>query len=754
MNSRKISKLLVFGLLFNFIALINPVGSYAASVGSGNCVQTVDNAAGVLVYEDSGYCYVAFKNVGTRVWTPPSNVTNIDLLVVAGGGGGGSRHAGGGGAGGLINAQNLTINNSDLTIVVGSGGNGGAATSSAGSDGSNGNNSQVSGGGIATRTAIGGGGGAYNQATSNTGGSGGGGSGSSVSNAGNGTSGQGNNGSIGISNGSTYWVGGGGGGAGGAGTAATISPLKAASGGVGAIVSWVSTNAQSNLSIGVLNNSNVYFAGGGGGGTDRSTATGGDGGIGGGGGGATNTASANNGAVNTGGGGGASGVNGAGALVGGTGGSGVVLIRYFLTSVFEASNYTSGSTTWSNSTTGATAGTAPTGGMTKSSTGPTAVIFAGKEVSNSDRLASSIGTTASLDTVTVEMWIKLKDSGNSQNAAGSMLFSWSSSSGGYNYNIYHYDNQIGFNTFASQLYGLTSTTFNDSWKHLVFVMTDTGSWDSQKIYVDGVNQSLTCRVSVNNCTNAQTRSFNANGDFVLMDNPNASNTWNAKADLGLVRIYNRELTAANIQSLYNLTSPTYQIPIPVNTVLPLISGTKIVAETLTASTGTWNNSPTTFTYQWSKSANSGGVYSNIAGATSSTYVIASVDVDQYLKVSVMATNNGGSETATSSATTQITAASSSASISLAVGTLIFRQSKVISATPSVNGKLTFRANKIIIPGCKNLSALANVAKNCTYRPATRGRINISVTLVPTSVGYRTSVSDSETFFVYQRSTPR
>ena len=87
-------------LTSSVVALDLPAAE-AATVGSGNCIATVDNPSGVVTYEAGIYCYVAFKSTGiTYTWTKPVQVTTIDLLVVAGGGGGGARHAGGGGAGG------------------------------------------------------------------------------------------------------------------------------------------------------------------------------------------------------------------------------------------------------------------------------------------------------------------------------------------------------------------------------------------------------------------------------------------------------------------------------------------------------------------------------------------------------------------------------------------------------------------------------------------------------------------------------
>jgi hypothetical protein len=135
-----------------------------------------------------------------------------------------------------------------------------------------------------------------------------------------------------------------------------------------------------------------------------------------------------------------------------------------------------------------------------------------------------------------------------------MLFSWVQSN--TNYNIYHYDNNLGFNTFQSQLFGVNSTNYNNIWTHIVFVMTDTGPWSSQKIYINGVSQNLTCRVG-SNCTDVYSRSFSPAGDFVLMTHPNGLDSFSAKGDLGLVRVYDRELTAAAIANIYSATNATY-----------------------------------------------------------------------------------------------------------------------------------------------------------------------------------------------------
>jgi len=83
--------------------------------------------------------------------------------------------------------------------------------------------------------------------------------------------------------------------------------------------------------------------------------------------------------------------------------------------------------------------------------------------------------------------------------------------------------------------------------------------------------------------------------------------------------------------------------VPVNTVLPAITGTYRSGETLTSSTGTWTNSPSSFAYQWTRDG------SNIGGATSSTYVVTPTDIPALIACVVTASNAGGASLPATSA---------------------------------------------------------------------------------------------------------
>ncbi len=94
---------------------------------------------------------------------------------------------------------------------------------------------------------------------------------------------------------------------------------------------------------------------------------------------------------------------------------------------------------------------------------------------------------------------------------------------------------------------------------------------------------------------------------------------------------------------------------PSNTSAPVVSGQTVQGDTLTTSTGSWTNSPTSYSYQWQDCNSSGASCSTISGATSNTYTLASSDVGHTIVATVTATNAGGSGSARSAPTAIVTA---------------------------------------------------------------------------------------------------
>lgn len=254
---------------------------------------------GMVRYNTTESKYEAYYAGAWKPVTLGDYTVNVEYLVVAGGGGGGTGWGGGGGAGGLRAGTLSTPTFTNHAVTVGAGG----ALDASGS------NSVFS-----TISAAGGGKGGSGSSNGGSGGSGGGAGGNEGGNTYYGGSGntpattpsQGNSGGLATSG--FYLPAAGGGGAGGAGGNGAGGTGAGGAGGAGAASS--------------ISGTSVTYAGGGGG--SQYNGSYGAGGSGGGGRGGYNGGASVSGSANTGGGGGGIG----NVSSSGSGGSGVVILKY------------------------------------------------------------------------------------------------------------------------------------------------------------------------------------------------------------------------------------------------------------------------------------------------------------------------------------------------------------------------------------------------------------------------------------------
>ncbi len=89
---------------------------------------------------------------------------------------------------------------------------------------------------------------------------------------------------------------------------------------------------------------------------------------------------------------------------------------------------------------------------------------------------------------------------------------------------------------------------------------------------------------------------------------------------------------------------------PENTAPPSVSGAAREGSTLTATRGSWTNSPTAFTFKWQRCSTDGVGCIDIASASTNRYTLATADVGRRVRVVVTATNADGRDLAPSGPT--------------------------------------------------------------------------------------------------------
>lgn len=93
---------------------------------------------------------------------------------------------------------------------------------------------------------------------------------------------------------------------------------------------------------------------------------------------------------------------------------------------------------------------------------------------------------------------------------------------------------------------------------------------------------------------------------------------------------------------------------PVNASPPTISGTPRVGQTLMASTGSWSNAPTDYSYQWLRCSTSGTACTAAPNGTQKTYTLIPADAGHAMRVRVTAANADGSAASESQPTGPVT----------------------------------------------------------------------------------------------------
>lgn len=488
-----------------------------------------------------------------------SILSTVEVLVVAGGGGGGMDMGGGGGGGGVIYSSAFSITpGSAITATVGNGGVGAPAAGTNGQPGGHQYTIPATQGGnsvFGALTAIGGGfgGSSYRGYTpgiaGGSGGSGGGASGyndnAGTFNGGTGTSGQGFAGG----NSTQAYRSGGGGGAGGAGVSSPNQP----NGGVGV----------ENSILGVS-----YFWGGGGGGASYSLSTGGNGGNGGGGGGAvgttvggsglnpgspggggspnsqTNKPGGNAGANTGGGGGGGSHYNANNK--GGDGGSGIVIVRYpgsqratggTITSVAGHTIHTfttSGTFTpnFGDLSNNGNTGTL-TNGPSYSSANGGSLVFDG----SNDYIQTPL--TGTFPQITFDYWGFFDDPTLSATSRNESAF------GDWTSNRVHWGTRwsVGMHWNVNGAWVTVPTTnLRYGWNHFSLIWNNNTS--QKLIYINNI-------LSSSEATNGNM----VLGDFRIGVATNLNQYY--RGNISNFKVYNRALSAAEIQQNYNATKSRY-----------------------------------------------------------------------------------------------------------------------------------------------------------------------------------------------------
>jgi len=167
--------------------------------------------------------------------------------------------------------------------------------------------------------------------------------------------------------------------------------------------------------------------------------------------------------------------------------------------------------------------------------------------------------------VTVDMWARINNPPLFPGDTGATMICGFGGGSSYSVQIRTINDTLGFTSGTNDIYGINTVTelgLLDNWVHYCFVMVNIDNFPSntlsnQKIYINSQSQSLS---QIINTTVGTTFSFTSNSSFGF---PGRAYTNGGlvltSMDIALVKIYNRELSQAEVTQNFNAHKGRFNI---------------------------------------------------------------------------------------------------------------------------------------------------------------------------------------------------
>ena len=214
----------------------------------------------------------------------------------------------------------------------------------------------------------------------------------------------------------------------------------------------------------------------------------------------------------------------------------------------DLGSYPGAGTTWNDLSSNGFNGTL-VGGVGYSNTGFGSMVLDGVD----DRITSpSVNTMGGIPNQTLEIWIKSSGVGPSGQTRGGLIcpdygqLSHINSNGSVFYGLYFISTS---NTLNVSLTTTNVNCFDNRWHHIACTRNDTNA----VIYVDGISRASTSGGGAWSGSN-----IHSNMNVEIGNNPNDL-YYRLMGNIGLARIYNKALTAAEVLQNYNALKPRFKL---------------------------------------------------------------------------------------------------------------------------------------------------------------------------------------------------